>query len=438
MFKDKHIADLPVNIQKQNSKAIEGILSKYDGSDKGDSFKTKLAKSHLNGKSDDKMEENNQQPQEGDQEQFGNAIEYWLSVIGYAVGFGNVWRFPYMLYENGGGAFLIPYCFSLFFICMPLFLLETAYGQLTRRKAHKFFSSISPKLKGFTYAQLFMGVMSNIFYVVLLMWSVAFLFNSFTTPLPWEATEEDEKNGIFWNERFFKYDLLKSSGSINHLGGIVLQSVIALAISWLLVYICIFKGIESSGKIVYITAPLPYILLVVLLIRGVTLEGAFDGWYYLFVPDFKKVLRLRAWRDAINQVIYSSSLGGATLIMYSSYRKKSEKVMKSSIIVPLVNSATSILAALVLFSFLGHMAHKFDMKIEDIPISGLELAFVAYPALLTQLPGANFWAVLFFVMLVTVGIDSLFGNVDTVITIIYGMISKYEFVPSRAWVTIWY
>jgi SNF family Na+-dependent transporter len=197
-------------------------------------------------------------------------------------------------------------------------------------------------------------------------------------------------------------------------------------VSWILVYVCIFKGIESSGKIVYVTAPLPYILLIILLICGMTLEGAYDGWYYLFVPDFKKVLKLKVWRDAINQVIYSSSLGGATLIMYSSYRKKNEKVMRSSIIVPLVNSATSILAALVLFSFLGHMSYKFKIDIDDIPIKGLDLAFVAYPALLTQLPGSNFWAVLFFVMLVTVGIDSLFGNVDTVISIIYGMISKYE------------
>lgn len=264
------------------------------------------------------------------------------------------------------------------------------------------------------------------------------MFNSFTTPLPWEATEEDIEKGIFWNENYFKNELLQSSESINELGSLVLQSVLALIVSWLLVYLCIYKGIESSGKIVYITAPLPYILLVVLLIRGMTLEGAFDGWYYLFVPDFSKVFRLKVWRDAVNQIIYSSSLGGATLIMYSSYRNKSEKVMRSSVIVPLVNSATSILSSLVLFSFLGHMAHKFNMEIDDIPIEGLELAFVAYPALLTQLPGSNFWAVLFFVMLVTVGIDSMFGNVDTVITIIYGMVRKYEWVPSRQWVTVWY
>jgi len=238
------------------------------------------------------------------------------------------------------------------------------------------------------------------------------LFNSFTTPLPWEATEEDIEKGIFWNENYFKNELLQSSESINELGSLVLQSVLALIVSW--------------------------ILLVVLLIRGMTLEGAFDGWYYLFVPDFSKVFRLKVWRDAVNQIIYSSSLGGATLIMYSSYRNKSEKVMRSSVIVPLVNSATSILSSLVLFSFLGHMAHKFNMEIDDIPIEGLELAFVAYPALLTQLPGSNFWAVLFFVMLVTVGIDSMFGNVDTVITIIYGMVRKYEWVPSRQWVTVWY
>ena len=155
-------------------------------------------------------------------EEFGNALEYWLSVIGYAVGFGNVWRFPYLLYENGGGAFLIPYTLSVVFLGVPLFMLETAYGQLTRKKVHKFFSSISPKLKGFSYAQLFLGVIGNIYYVVLLMWSIAFLIHSFKTPLPWEVSEELKNNGVFWNEDYFKYELLKSTDSINDTGHIVL------------------------------------------------------------------------------------------------------------------------------------------------------------------------------------------------------------------------
>lgn len=93
----------------------------------------------------------------------------------------------------------------------------------------------------------------------------------------------------------------------------------------------------------YITAPLPYILLVILLIRGITLEGAFSGWKYIFVPDWSQVLKIKAWRDAVNQIIFSSSIGGATLMMYSSYRKKSDKIMKSSVIIPLINSGTSIL-----------------------------------------------------------------------------------------------
>lgn len=169
-----------------------------------------------------------------------------------------------------------------------------------------------------------------------------------------------------------------------------------------------------------------------------TLEGAFKGWRYLFVPDFSKIFKLRAWRDAVNQVIYSAGLGGATLIMYATYRKKNQKIIKSSIAVPLINSATSMLASLVLFSFLGHMSHVNNISIDDIPISGLELAFVAYPALLTQLPGANFWAVMFFIMLVTVGIDSMFAGADTMCTLLYGIWHKYDFIPSQACVTIWY
>lgn len=132
---------------------------------------------------------------------------------------------------------MVPYLFSLFFVCMPLFMLETAYGQLTKRRVHKFFSAITPKLKGFTYAQLFMGIISNVYYVVLLMWSIAFLVNSFRTPLPWEADEYSQYIGIFWNEDYFKKDLLESNDNIEERGHIVVPMALSLLAAWILVYI---------------------------------------------------------------------------------------------------------------------------------------------------------------------------------------------------------
>lgn len=120
--------------------------------------------------------------------------------------------------------------------------------------------------------------------------------------------------------------------------------------------------------------------------------------------------------------------------MYSSYRGKSDKILRSSIIIPLINSATSILAALVLFVFLGHLAVKTGVSLDELPIEGLELAFVVYPALLTMLPGSNLWSVLFFVMLVTVGIDSMFASVDFTVTIIHQIKSRWFGKQIKMWV----
>jgi len=101
------------------------------------------------------------------------------------VGYGNIWRFPYLLYSNGGGAFLVPYFLSVILIAMPMYAVETAFGQCYRQQLSHRFGSISPRLWGFSFAQLIVCVMNNLYYVVLMAWSVAYLMQSFTTPLPW-------------------------------------------------------------------------------------------------------------------------------------------------------------------------------------------------------------------------------------------------------------
>ena len=119
------------------------------------------------------------------EESFNNALQYWLTCIGYAVGYGNIWRFPYLLYSNGGGAFLVPYFISVCLIAIPMYSVETAFGQCYRKQLSERFGSISPRLWGFSFAQLIVCTMNNLYYVVLMAWSVAYLFNSFITPLPW-------------------------------------------------------------------------------------------------------------------------------------------------------------------------------------------------------------------------------------------------------------
>ena len=164
-------------------------------------------------------------------------------------------------------------------------------------------------------------------------WSVAYLFMSFQTPLPWIkkqnflVTEFGEDDNVMelrsdspFNEAYFADEILQRTESISDTGRIVPLIAISLLISYILVYFTIWKGVESTGKIVYVTAPLPYLLLLILLIRGLTLDGAKSGIVYLFYPDWSKLANFKVWRDGINQIIFSSGIAFGPLTFYSSCR----------------------------------------------------------------------------------------------------------------------
>lgn len=240
-------------------------------------------------------------------------------------------------------------------------------------------------------------------------WSIAFLIKSFKNPLPW--TENVEENEL-WDRKFFHNEVLERSPDIAWTGEIVPMMVLCLFLSYFIVYFCSWKGLKSTGIIVYVTAPLPYLLMTILLIKGLTLEGAGSGLKFLFVPDWKKLGNITIWQDAVVQIMYSSGVSFGPLLYYGTARKPNDKIVGVSYYIPLINSGTSLYAALVIFSFLGHVSKKTGIPIEDISEGGLDLAFIAYPGLLSMLKGSNFWSIVFFIMLTTVGVDSVFGMFD--------------------------
>jgi SNF family Na+-dependent transporter len=191
-----------------------------------------------------------------------------------------------------------------------------------------------------------------------------------------------------------------------------------------MIYFSTWKGLKSSSVVAYVTVPLPYIMLTILLIKGVSLPGASIGLKFLFYPDWSKLGNLKVWEDAFVQIAYSSGIAFGPLMLYGSARKPNEKLITSCIVLPIINSASSIYAAITIFSFLGHVSQTLDIPLSEISDGGLDLAFIAYPGLLTMLPGANFWSVCFFIMLVTIGIDSIFGGYEFTLTYIYEMFPK--------------
>uniref|UniRef100_A0A8C8IUB5 Transporter n=1 Tax=Oncorhynchus tshawytscha TaxID=74940 RepID=A0A8C8IUB5_ONCTS len=373
-------------------------------------------------------------------ETWGKKIDFLLSVIGFAVDLANVWRFPYLCYKNGGGAFLIPYILFLVIAGMPLFYMELALGQYNREGAATVWK-ICPVFKGVGYTVIIIALYVGFYYNVIIAWSLYYLFSSMTSELPWlhcgnawnspNCTDPKLLNGSFLGNgtSYAKYKMtpaaefyergvlhLHESRGIQDLGMPRWELVLCLVAVVFLLYFSLWKGVKSSGKVVYITATMPYVVLFVLLIRGITLPGAMDGIRAYLHIDFKQLNDPKVWIDAATQIFYSLGAGFGVLIAFASYNKFDNNCYRDAILTSTVNCVTSFFSGFAIFSVLGYMAYKHGVRIEDVATEGAGLVFIIYPEAISTLPGSTFWAIVFFIMLLTLGIDSSMGGMEAVIT----------------------
>uniref|UniRef100_A0A6Q2ZFF1 Transporter n=1 Tax=Esox lucius TaxID=8010 RepID=A0A6Q2ZFF1_ESOLU len=296
---------------------------------------------------------------------WNNKAEYLLTCIGFAVGLGNVWRFPYLCQIYGGGAFLIPYFIALVFQGLPLLYLELAIGQRLRTGSIGVWNSISPYLGGVGIASLVVSFCVSLFYNTIVAWVLWYLFNSFQEPLPWSQCPLNINNTGFEEEcvestpvNYFWYrETLNISPNIETSGSLQWWLVVCLATAWCIVYICFIRGIETIGKAVYVTATFPYLVLTIFLVRALILPGATDGLKHLFTPKWDILLNPQVWLDAATQIFFSLSLAFGGLISFSSYNHQKNDCERDAIVVGVINSATSIYASIPIFAILGFKAH---------------------------------------------------------------------------------
>lgn len=330
---------------------------------------------------------------------------FLFAAIGSAVGLGNLWRFPYFTYKYGGGAFLIPYFIVLFLLGVPLLLLEFAIGQKLQKGAVNAFRSIHSKLTGVGISAVYSSFIVVVYYAVIMAWALLYLVNSFS--VAWASNPEV----------YFFDAVLQVSESISVIGGINLFVLLALVVVWVMIYYCIRNGVKSVGKVVMITMPVPLFLLVILFFRGITLDGAFTGLYYFLRPDFAALLNPEIWLAAVSQIFFTLSLAFGIMVAYASYNDESEDIVKSAYSTALANSGISLLAGFVVFSVLGYMSSVTGTPVADVATQGPGLAFVVFPQALSLMPLASFFSVLFFLTILTLGIDSAFSLVESVSTV---------------------
>jgi NSS family neurotransmitter:Na+ symporter len=327
-----------------------------------------------------------------------------MAAVGSAVGLGNVWRFPYRCYESGGGAFLIPFFVAIFSAGIPLLILEFSVGHWARSSPPTAFRNVGKKYEWAGWITVLIPFIVATYYVVIMAWCFSYMI--YSLDLRWGATAD-----VFFSQ------FLGDTGTPLVWGGISFPVLLGLIIVWFSIFFILYKGVGRIGKVVSFTVPIPTILLIILTIRGLTLPGAMEGVAYFLTPDFSKLGDVNVWLAAYAQVFFSFSLAQGIMITYASFLKKKSDITNNAFIVALADGGTSFLAGFAVFSVVGYLASAKGIGIDTLgnQIAGPNLVFITYPTAISLLPfAAAFFGVIFFIALLTFGIDSAFSMIEPI------------------------
>ncbi|WP_440956231.1 sodium-dependent transporter [Methanosarcina sp. Mfa9] len=352
-------------------------------------------------------------------EVWNTRVGFILAAVGSAVGLGNIWRFSYTCYENGGGAFLIPYFIALLTAGIPLMILEFGLGSKFKGSAPMSLKRADKKFEWIGWLGVMSGFIITTYYSVIVGWSLIYLANAFT--LGWGT----DTAGFLFGE------VLELSDSPWVLGGFAHKVLLGLLATWAIIWVVEKKGVQGGiEKASKIFMPLLWILLIVLVFRAVTLVGALDGIEWYLKPDFSMLLDKNLWVAAYGQAFFSLSLGMAIMITYSSYLPKKSDIVNNAFIVSLADCAFSFTMGFAIFGTLGYMASSKGVGLQEVVASGVGLAFVVLPEALNMLPGLKaITAVAFFLSIVVAALSSLISIVEGFAAAI---MDKFDMSRSRA------
>jgi len=352
-------------------------------------------------------------------ENWSSRSGFIIAAVGSAVGLGNIWRFPYVAYENGGGAFLIPYLIALITAGLPLLFLDYAVGHKSNSSPPKAYRKLFRGGETLGWWQVSVCIIIGLYYASVLTWAGSYVYFSI---------------GQMWGsdpEGFFFKTYLQTSDASSFDPRFVSHIFWPLVGIWALTLIILFggvkKGVELSNKIFM---PLLFVLFTLLVIQSLRLPGAVDGLNAFFTPNWTAMMDYKVWLAAYGHTFFSLSVGFGIMVTYASYLKPKTNLTGSGLIVGFANASTEILAGIGIFSALGFMAYAANSNVQDVVSGGIGLAFIAFPKIISSLgSGADLFGILFFASLFVAGISSMVSILEVPIS---AMMDKLKWSRKKA------
>jgi NSS family neurotransmitter:Na+ symporter len=343
---------------------------------------------------------------EREREQWGSRAGFVIAAVGSAIGLGNIWRFPYVAYSNGGGAFIVPYLVALLTAGLPLLVLEYIIGHRFRGSAPAALRRMSRPAEAIGWWQVTVCVVVASYYAVLIAWSARFI--GYSIGEQWG----DDPNG-FLHQQVLQVAAEPGLPS-RYIPGLVWSLLGVWTVTTLILAFGIRKGVEAANKILI---PLLVALFGIIVVQALTLPGATRGLDALFAPNWAALADGRVWMAAYGQIFFSISVGYGIMITYASYLRRRSDLTGGALVAGFANSAFEILAGIGVFAALGFMSVSSGVAVSDVATSGIGLAFVAFPTIISSMPaGGSIFGIVFFGSLVIGGIASLISIVEVVVS----------------------
>ena len=337
-------------------------------------------------------------------EGFSSRRVFIFAAIGSAVGLGNIWRFPYVAYEGGGGAFIVPYLVALLLAGIPMLYLDYSIGHRFRGSAPLSLRRLHRGAEWLGWWQTLICVVIAIYYAAILAWAARYTLLSFTKG--WGDDPEGYLYGTY----------LQVADTPGPTFDFVPSVLITMIIMWAITIGVLALGVQAGiGRLALVFIPILVTAFVVLVGISLTLDGAGTGLSALFTPDWGALGDTSVWMSAVGQIFFSLSVGFGIMITYASYVDRKTDMTGSGAVVAFSNSGFELLAGIGVFAALGFMAQAAGTSVGEVVSSGIGLAFVAFPAIMNEAPAGALLGVLFFGSLVLAGLTSMISIVEVVI-----------------------